>query len=420
MKNTKNLGIIITIFAMLINISCKQKSISSTNSTNDNNIEVNSDMKQTVIDGNNKFAIAIMQNLKFAEENSIISPYSISTALAMTYGGARGKTMNEMANVMRYSLDQNSFHPTFSAFMKDITSISSEKAGFESANAIYAQKEYDFLQEFFDLINRNYGSALKFVDFHKGNREAIRQEINKWVEGKTKSKITDLIAPNILSEDTRMVLVNSIYFLAEWEKEFNKELTYNDSFYPNNGDPQKVKYMKTTDDFMYLKSKGYEAIELPYSGNKFSMMIVLPESKTDFSSFIKSFSYEDFNTIKSNFVKKQVEVNIPKYKIETATELQKVLIQMGMPLAFSNKADFSGMTGKQDLKIDKVIHKAFVEVDEKGTEAAAATAVVMIRKTAAVEDMSQKIIFKADRPFLFFIKENDNNTIIFMGSVINP
>ncbi len=420
MKNIKKLGVIISILAILITASCKQKSISSTNSTNDNNIEVNSDMKQSVIEGNNKFAIGIMQNLKFAEENSIISPYSISTALAMTYGGARGKTMNEMSSVMKYSLEQNSFHPTFSAFMSDITSISSEKAGFESANAIYAQKDYDFLSEFFELINKNYGSALKFVDFHKGNREDIRQEINKWVELKTKSKITELIAPNILSEDTRMVLVNAIYFLAEWEKEFNKELTYSDSFYPNNGDPQKVNYMKTTDNFMYIQSKGYEAIELPYSGNKFSMMMVLPESKTDFSSFIKSFSYDDFNTITSNFAKKQVEVNIPKYKIETATELQKVLIQMGMPLAFSNKADFSGMTGKQDLKIDKVIHKAFVEVDEKGTEAAAATAVVMIRKTAAVEDMSQKIIFKADRPFLFFIKENNNNTIIFMGSVINP
>jgi serpin B len=422
MKNLVKLmmfgGIVISVF-----FSCKQKNISTNGAAQENTEIKENTMTNSIDEGNNKFAIDLMSKLSFGKQNTIISPYSINTALAMTYAGAREKTMTEMATVMHYSLNQEIFHPEFKNFSDFINSLSSKKAGFENANAIYAQKDYDFLKEFFTTIEKNYGSVLKFVDFHKGDREAIRLEINNWVEGKTHSKIKDLIAKNILNEDTRMVLVNAIYFLAEWEKEFKKDLTYEGLFNVlTSGKPEaKVtsSFMTTTDNFKYFLDTECAAIELPYSGNKFSMLVILPSINSNLDSFIKKMTYAKFKTIVDGLNHKQVELHLPKFKIETETELKDLLSEMGMPLAFSNKADFSGMTGKYDLKIDKVIHKAFVEVDEKGTEAAAATAVVMIRKTAAVEE-PEKLIFRADRPFLFFIKDTEKNSIIFMGSVINP
>lgn len=411
-------GIVISIFC-----SCKQKNISTNGSAKENPEVKENTMTSSISENNNKFAIDLMSKLSFGEQNTIISPYSINTALAMTYAGAREKTMTEMATVMHYSLNQEMFHPEFKRFSNNINSLSTKKAGFENANAIYAQKDYDFLKAFFTTIEENYGSALKFVDFYKGDREAIRLEINNWVEEKTHSKIKDLIAKNILNEDTRMVLVNAIYFLAEWEKEFKKDLTYDGVFnISTSGKPEdKVtsSFMTTTDSFKYFKDNDCAAIELPYSDNKFSMLVILPSHNSNIKAFLKKLNHTKLGSIVDGLNKQQVELHLPKFKIETETELSDLLSAMGMPLAFSNKADFSGMTGKYDLKIDKVIHKAFVEIDEKGTEAAAATAVIMIRKTAAVE-APEKTIFRADRPFLFFIQDTEKNSIIFMGSVVNP
>jgi serpin B len=411
-------GIAISIF-----FSCKQKNISTNDSAKDNPEVKENTMTNTISEGNNKFAIDLMSKLSFGKQNTIISPYSINTALAMTYAGSRGETMIEMATVMHYTLNQEIFHPEFKSFSGYINSLSSSKAGFENANAIYAQKDYDFLKEFFNVVEKNYGSVLKFVDFHKGDREAIRLEINNWVEEKTHSKIKDLIVKKILNEDTRMVLVNAIYFLAEWEKEFKKDLTYDGVFNISiSGKPEgKVtsSFMTTTDSFTYFKDSECAAIELPYSDNKFSMLVILPSIDSNLEVFLKKLTYTKLMAIVYGLNKQQVELHLPKFKIETETELSDLLSGMGMPLAFSNKADFSGMTGKYDLKIDKVIHKAFVEVDEKGTEAAAATAVVMIRKTTAIE-APEKTIFRADRPFLFFIQDTEKNSIIFMGSVVNP
>ena len=414
-----NNKVIATLIIVTGLIACSSKKTSTHQIQSVNKDKQELIMQSTPNQRNNMLSIDLMKKLNMHDDNIIISPFSISTAMAMTYGGAREQTMAEMADVLYYPITQEEFHPEFSSFTEYIQSLSSDKTGFELANALYAQENYQFLQEYFDLIIKNYGSVLNYVDFYKGDREAIRQEINEWVESKTNSRIQDLIKPDILNEDTRLVIVNAIYFLAEWEKEFDKKLTYEDVFHLQDGRQSTGKFMKTEDEFKYYKTLGFEAIEIPYNENKFSMLVVLPEENTNIKDFIDSFEYDTYMSVSEGLEKQKVELHLPKFTIKKHIEVQDILIEMGMPLAFSNQADFSGMTGEYDLKIDKVIHQAFIEVDEKGTEAAAATAVVIIRKTAIIEP-DEKTIFKANRPFLFFIKDAAGDTIIFMGSVTNP
>ncbi len=399
--------------------SCSSKNIASekTEKTNDEKQELI--MQKNPGQRNNLFSFDLMKMLNMSENNTVISPFSINTALAMTYAGAREQTMSQISEVMYYLLDHEKFHPEFKSYSDAIKSLSTKNAGFEIANAIYAQEDYTFLQEFFDIVIENYGSILEYVDFNKGDREAIRQDINEWVEKQTNNKIKELIKPTVLTEDTRMVLINAIYFLAEWAKEFDKDKSYEDNFFKTKEDLSTANFMKASDNFLYYSDEHCSAISIPYNENNFSMLVVLPEKSNNLNSFIKSFNNKYYENIIAGLSKQEVELHLPSFKIKTDTELQQILSNMGMPLAFSDRADFSGMTGKKDLKIDRVIHQAYIEVDEKGTEAAAATAVVMIRKTAIMEP-EEKIIFKANRPFLFFIKDTNKNSVIFMGSVIDP
>ncbi|MFW5793250.1 MAG: serpin family protein [Bacteroidota bacterium] len=416
MKSLTNLATLLLLSMFFY--SCNNKSISSSTNKEDVNTKKQSKMEINPEKSNNLFAIDLIKQIELSKKNTIISPFSINTAISMTYAGARNKTMEQIAQVMYYSLDQEKFHPEFKEYYESVKSLSGKKAGFEAANAIYAQEGYDFLQEYFDLIEKNYGSVLNYVDFYKGDREAIRKDINQWVESKTNSKIQNLIRKNILTEDTRMVIVNAIYFLAEWAVAFDEDVSYKDVFYTDKEKSAKTTFMTNKSEYNYYNDNKCSAIEIPYHDNKFSMMIVLPEENAALGKFADSFESSYFNEIVGGFEKQEVELHLPKFKIELHVELQDVLSKMGMPIAFSNKADLSGMTGDLDLKIDKVIHQAYIEVDEKGTEAAAATAVVIIRKTAAPSD--DKLIFKANRPFLFFIKENTHNSIIFGGSLVNP
>ena len=393
--------------------SCNNKKKSLVNTASGKNLE--EVMELPLPQRNNLFAFDLLKAIPEYGENFIISPFSISSALAMTYAGAEGDTRNEMMRTLYFDPQQERFHSDFSTYMVRLREQAGDNVQLNIANNLWAQEGYHFLPDYFDLLERHYGTTLNQVDFYRGDREQIRKEINQWVFEETREKISDLIAPGILTEDTRLVLANAIHFFGPWAVEFDKDLTRQDYFINILGEQQLADFMFRTDTMSYFANVKMEVLEIPYDGGNFSMVILLPRPGISLPELEDSLSAQDFIDAITAMQEKEVDMIIPKFKTETKTDLEDLLALMGMPLAFSNKADFRGMTGKTDLKIDKVIHKAMIEVAEEGTEAAAATAVVIIRKTAIMPDEEPRLQFKADRPFLYLIKDNRFNSILFMG-----
>ena len=376
-------------------------------------------LKNTPIEmRNNKFAFDIFNAINPShDENLVISPFSISTALAMTYAGAGGNTAIQMARTLYFDSDQENFHKNFSEWMNTIMEKGEAKKQLQIANSLWPQEDYPFLDEFMNLIREYYGSAFYKVNY-KGDREQIRQQINAWVEKNTNDLIKDLIQPGVLVEDTRLVLVNAIYFLSNWKIAFDENATHTNTFNISRDRTVNVPFMYMKDDLNYIKTDNFQALELEYEGSEFSMLILLPAENIDPDEFIKNFDALAFAETASILEKQEVQVYLPSFKVRSKFDLEKLLAAMGMPDAFSNRADFSNMTPLNDLKIDKVIHEAFIDVYEEGTEAAASTAVVIIRKSAIVDPPAN--IFRADRPFFYLIRENQSNSILFMGKVVNP
>lgn len=371
----------------------------------------------SIAKGNNEFAFDLLKKIPYERENMVISPFSISTALAMTYAGARNQTLHEMAETMHFDKEQVLFHANYGAYLNGIDNIANEQVQLNIANSIWAQHDYSFLQSFFDIIEDVYNSKTFQVDF-RANQEEVRQDINDWVFNETREKIEDLISPGVLTDDTRMVLVNAIHFLGPWLREFDPEQTRENHFYLQGREFVLADFMHSTDTLPYFEDEAMQVLELPYSDKNFSMVIVLPKATPEMESIERSFSSDAFENMLNRLEEKEVDVYIPKFEAETKLDLEDLLISMGMVQPFNRYADFSGMTGDLDLKIDKVIHQAMIEVAEEGTEAAAATAVVIIRKTSI--DPDPRTSFIANRPFLFFIKENQHNSILFAGRVMNP
>ena len=390
--------------------SCKSKK--NTHSQNNS-----AQIENSVAMQNNAFAFDILKASYEENQNLIISPYSISAALAMTYAGAREETAAQISRTLHFSSQQETFHPEFSYWMKSIAAKGSKNDQFTLANSLWYQKDYHFVPSFFDLIKKHYGSVLHEVDF-MGNREKIRLKINQWVAENTNNLIKNLIEPGTLTEDTRMILVNSIYFLANWDIAFNKEATRPGKFHLHDKTTTSVPFMYMKDSLKYHQGDNYQVLELEYSGGDFSMVLILPSDTVYFADFITSIQNNQFKNIVSSLEKKEVEVLLPSFKSRSKFNLEDVLSRMGMPIAFTNRANFSNMSQKDDLKIDKVIHEAFIEVKEEGTEAAASTAVIIVRKTAVINQ--EKNIFKADRPFLYAIKENTDHSILFLGVTADP
>jgi len=385
---------------------------------------------KAIVEGNNKFAIDLYANLREQQGNLFFSPYSISTALAMTYAGAKGQTESQMAKVLHFPTPPNEatttltneqkmqFHSAFGKIVKDLNARG-EKGRYELtvANALWGQKSYEFLKEFLELIKANYDGQLNEVDFVEAT-EAARKTINAWVEQKTKDKIKELIKPGVLDAMTRLVLTNAIYFKGNWASQFKEEQTRNAPFTLLNGDKVKVPMMNQTGQFPYAETESFQALELPYVDNELSMIVFLPKEIDGLKEFEHEFTLDNLSQWLSKLHKREVIVFIPKFKMTSEFSLASVLKSMGMTDAFMpNTADFSGMTGKKDLCISAVIHKAYVDINEEGTEAAAATAVTM--KLTAVGP-SQTPVFRADHPFVFLIRDNQTGNILFIGRVTNP
>jgi serpin B len=374
-----------------------------------------------VVEGNNAFAFDTYQALKEVDKNLFYSPYSISLALAMTYVGARGDTAQQMASTLHYTLPQERLHTALNSLDLELSRRGEGAKGKDGkgfrlniVNAIWGQKGYKFLSGFLDILAENYGAGLRTLDF-MGAPESSRITINNWVSDQTEGRIKDLIPQGAIDAMTRLVLTNAIYFNAAWQYPFDKNATTNGTFHLLDGSEVTVPMMRETESLRYTEGNDYQAVELPYDGRELSMLILLPWSG-QFSTFEKSLDARHADAVTSDLAPKRIALTMPKFEFTSDFSLKKMLIANGMPVAFTDSADFSGMTGKRDLFISDVIHKAFVSVDETGTEAAAATAVIM----AATAMPAPPIEVTIDRPFIFLIRDIETGTILFVGRVMNP
>jgi len=363
---------------------------------------------------NNGFAFRLYKQLKSERNNVFLSPYSISSALAMTYAGAREQTRNEMADVLGFPQDNEQLGKQNRALGNHLHSLADSGLVLNVANSLWAQKDYGFSRDFV-RTNREYFSAgLKEVDFKRQYR-AIREQINQWVEDKTNDKIQDMISEGVLDRMTRLVLVNAIYFNGKWDHPFNEKRTKEDVFHTSAGTSLKIPFMKQSLTIPYYETDLYPSVALPYAGNQISMVILLPKKAARMEKVENNLDAGYYNTLLDSMKPQQVDLSLPRFRIEEKYSLNGPLKALGMNRAFGGKADFSGMTGEKELYISNVMHQSFVEVDEKGTEAAAATGVVM-RKTSVV----RKKQFKADHPFIFMIKDEKTGTVLFLGKLGNP
>jgi serpin B len=384
-----------------------------------------------LVAGNDAFAFDAYQTLK-DDGNMFFSPYSISIALAMTYAGARSSTEQQMADTLHFTLPQDRLHPVLNNLdlvlnQRGVGAQGKDDKGFRLniVNAIWGEKDFTFLQDFLDTLAENYGAGIRLLDFRNAP-EPSRITINDWVSQQTEGKIKDLIPQGMISAMTRLVLTNAIYFNAAWLKTFEKADTSDGAFYLLNAGDVTVPMMHQKERFAYTEDSDYQAVELPYDGRELSMLIMLPKPG-QFTSFEDSLDADQMDAIIQGLQGKEVQLTMPKFEFTSSFDLSSALSDMGMPVAFAppvstacspQNADFSGMDGNCDLYISDVIHKAFISVDETGTEAAAATAVIV--NVTGMPMPEETVIMTIDRPFIFLIRDIETGTILFLGRVMNP
>ena len=373
----------------------------------------------SLVRGDSELAFDLYRLLSEDDENLFFSPHSISIALAMTYAGARGDTEREMADALSFLLPQERLHPAFNALdlaLTDPDKVAPEETGdafqFNIANSLWGQDGYQFLAPFLDTLAENYGASMRLVDFQR-DPEGVREVINGWVADQTNDRITELLPRGIIDAATRLVLTNAIYFKASWVFPFPKENTADGPFHLLDGSTVQTPMMKLDTRTLYGEIDGVQAVRLPYAGFQYSAYVVAP-AEGEFEEFERTLDAEVFEVILDSLQDAQVKFTMPKFEFESSFSLNETLEALGMPSAFSGKADFSGMDGTRGLYISSVVHKAFVSVDEEGTEAAAATAVVM---RVSLPPPAELVV---DRPFLFLIRHNQTGTILFVGRVLDP
>ena len=382
-----------------------------------------------LVRGNNAFAFELYRALNDGEGNLFYSPFSISQALAMTSAGARGETQRQMADTLHYRLPQSSLHPAFNVLDRTLASRGRAPGGTPNndgetgqyfrlniANAIWGQEGFQFLPDFLDVLAENYGAGMMVSDF-AGAPDEARVRINDWVAEETEGKIKDLLPPGALDRSTRLVLTNAIYFNASWHWPFSRSNTRVRPFHLAGGGTVDVPMMtETYRDYGYARGDGYQVVDVPYSWGEMSMTILLPDQGTTLEALEGSLDSDLLDQIVDGIETDYVTLTIPLFEFESEFNLGDTLAGMGMPDAFDDRADFSGMTGSKDLGISRVVHKAFVSVDEMGTEAAAATVVAMVESGPGKEPISVTV----DRPFIFLIRDIGTGTVLFLGRVSNP
>ena len=392
-----------------------------------NPVNTENELKLFVTD-NNAFAIDLYHAISDEDENLFFSPYSISVAMAMTWAGARNRTETRMADTMQFNFLQDKLHSLFNELDLDLNSRNQNDPGnsdkylkLNISNEVWGQKDYSFLETYLDTLMINYGAGIRLVDFIKDPQQA-RNTINDWVAEQTENRIEELLSQNDVTNLTRLVLTNTIYFNASWAIPFDPDETYNGVFYLENGTAVTVPMMiprvgigENGEHYAAIDGPDYQAVELPYYGGNFSMVIIIPDSGL-FGAFEQNLDSVIYEII-DNLEVQEVMLRMPRFECESRFNLSDTLSEMGMPEAFTGAADFSGMDGTLSLFIGKVIHQASITLDEAGTEAAAATAVVMNYGTGLPNNPLEITI---NRPFIYLIRDNQTGTILFLGRVKNP
>jgi serpin B len=376
--------------------------------------------RSALVRGNTSFGLKLYGQLRHGPGNAFLSPFSISTALGMTAAGARGDTARQMFEVLQLPAGAERVGPAFASLIASLRPPAGTKPAYElhTANALWGERGYHFLAEYIATLRGSFAAAFEEVDF-RGATESARRTINAWVERQTAGKIQDLIASGVLDTSTRLVLTNAIYFKGSWEKPFRPAQTREDDFHVAAGRTVRVPLMHQTNRFGYAEDDLVQVLELPYGGGDLAMVVLLPKQREGLAAVEAALSPASLTARLGRLEPSEVGVALPRFKLTAEFELSRTLAALGMTLPFADRADFSGMNGgSEPLQISAVIHKAYVDVNEAGTEAAAATA-VGIRTTMAVIP-KPPIPFRADHPFLFLIRERRTGNILFLGCLTQP
>lgn len=420
MNKLKIIMLLLMILSGSLCIGCIENStVDAKSTTNAESVE-----DYDITAANNAFTFDMYRKVTNTEENNIFfSPYSIFSAMAICYEGSQGITKEQIANVFYFPLDKTILKVSLGEIVDDLNTETDDYE-LKNANALWIQKDFAVKKQYISNVENYYSGNVENLDFVEEPEES-KNTINNWVEEQTNDKIKDLIPDGAINKKTRLIITNAIYFNGKWQNEFDKEATKKDDFYPSGDEELLVDMMYTKQYFSYGENSKAKIIELPYKGDNLCMYVVLPD-KNDINDFETDFSVGDYEKLKSDMDSEyEVKTWIPKFKFETKIELSSSLTEMGIVDAFDNdKANFSEISDEQiseRLKISKVIHQAFVDVQEEGTEAAAATAVIM-ETCESVEEPKPVPIreFRADHPFMFFIEDKNTGCILFMGKVGSP
>ncbi len=387
--------------------------------------QADADQIAALAEGNTAFASAFYALLQENEGNIIFSPFSLSLALSMAMAGAETTTEEVMMNALRMTLPENEVYPAFNALLlaleasetAEVNEMEGSEFTLNIANSLWGQAGFDLKTQFLDTLARYFGAGMYTVDFEH-DPEAARVAVNEWVADETEDKIKDLIPEGAVNELTRLILANAIYFNGSWMYPFTENATSQEAFTLLDGSETTVDMMKMNGTGLsYLEGEGFQAVSLPYLSPDFSMLVLVPD-EGQFTAFESTLDADSLLTIIGQMQSNQVALQMPKFDFEMATNANDALAEMGMGEIFDpDAADFSGITEEDKLYVTSVLHKATIMVDESGTEAAAATAVVMGIKSAMPEEPISLVI---DRPFLFLIRHEPTGTILFMGRVVEP
>ncbi|HSB57950.1 MAG TPA: serpin family protein [Nitrosopumilaceae archaeon] len=364
---------------------------------------------------NNEFSFEMFSKLtKEIQVNAFISPYSISSAISMMFEGARGKTQKEIGSVFHFIMDDRIRRKMTHEFLLELNN-SNKNFILYSANALWIQIDFPVLGEFGETIEKNYLAKIENLDFRKDS-EGSRQKINRWTEEKTNGKIKELFSRGSIPSNTLAVITNAVYFLGKWARPFDSKRTRKEDFRISKQEIVRIPMMEVTALFGYTSTDELEILKIPYQGGDLSMFVLLPRT-LDLLSLEKKLSLTTFNQWKDGLWQEQIQVFLPKFSFESKYDLVGNLEKMGISSAFDPKnANFEGISGGKDLFLNNVIHRTFIGVDEKGTEAAAATGTVMI----SGRHPRLPKIFRVDHPFIFLIVSDKTGMILFMGKVVNP